>query len=154
MARPRLTEEELELVAGTIIAATIRDGGPVSAPELARLLGLNTRQVYHRAARLRDDGWVAVRHDGAELPLLSSYRGYIFSGDPDANRQFRYSRSKTGMTIFRRTYNEAVARFIATLPVALQATTKRRLGRSFERVIEDISDIVAMEATVPVESGT
>jgi hypothetical protein len=76
------------------------------------------------------------------IPLLSSQQGYLLSAEPNHNAEFRGRRSRTALTIFERTYNEAVARFVATLPVADQPATKRKLERTWVRIIEDIGDAV------------
>lgn len=145
-----LTDHDLQVVINGILIGMGGGGNPVPGATLALALGLSERQLHYRIGLLRELGVVRTDTLGnsVDLPLLTTRRGYLFSIDPDANLQWRSTRIKIGLTIFRRTYNEAVKRFAASLPAAQQAVVKRKLGRSFERIIEDIGDVIAMNGTL------
>ena len=142
MAAYKVTDADLQEVLDFIPNAQF-GGRPISRGELAHCLGLGLGQVSYRIRLLREHE-ITVTVDGRvdRVPLLSSRQGYILSTDADDNAEFRGRRRRTGLTIFRLTFNEAVERFIATLPAAERAGVRRRLERAWTRIIEDIGDLV------------
>lgn len=102
----------------------------ISRDELADLSGLDPAQVSRAVAWLRD-------HDPG-FPLVSSPRGYRFSMDEADVNAYRAARAKTAYTQIRRTWSGVVKPYVEhRAPEQVRTMT-----RQFERLLEDIEDLI------------
>lgn len=105
--------------------------GYISNPHLAELTGLTGPQVAAGVAYLRDNY--------PEMPLVSGREGYSFTlKEADVNR-FRLARQRAALTIYRRLWRGVIRPLVATMePEKARYTT-----RAFERLLEDLEDMIA-----------
>jgi hypothetical protein len=103
----------------------------ISRDDLADLSGLTPEQVSRAVAWLRDNA--------PEFPLVSSTYGYRFSMDQADVNAYRAARAKTAYTQIRRTWTGVVRPYVEQTQ---DPTMVRSMTRQFERLLEDIADLI------------
>jgi biotin operon repressor len=107
----------------------------ITGDELADASGLTRQQVSAAIAYLRDND--------PEFPLVSGPEGYRFSIEgADVNR-YRFSATRTAHTRIRRAWRGVVKPWLET--ANLDPVRARNITRSFERLLEDLQDLIEGE---------
>jgi hypothetical protein len=104
----------------------------ISHDDLVLYSGLTESQVNTAVAAIRE------RHP--ELPLVSDRTGIRFTMDGEAVRRFRNTAARTAMTRIRRGYRGVLLPYME-VSGASEAQI-RQIRRQFERVLEDIEDLL------------
>ena len=106
---------------------------PISGSDLCALAGLTLNQVQNGVEELRD------QHP--DLPLVSSTKGYIFTTEMAAVAAYRGARAKSAHTTIRRLWDGTIKPYISQ--PGFNRNEARQTTKEFERVIEDLADILA-----------
>jgi hypothetical protein len=109
------------------------NAAPISGKDLADLSGLTLMQVAK--------GIEAIRDDYPEFPLVSSPQGYLFTIDAGAVAKYRSARAKSAHTTIRRLWTGTIKPYISQ--PGFNSREARRTSKEFERVIEDLADILS-----------
>jgi hypothetical protein len=108
------------------------DEDPMPMAELIELTGLARHQVTKAVAAIRE------RHP--DLPLVSDRNGIRFTMDADAVRRFRNTAARTALTRIRRGYRGVLLPYLDQSGAS--EAEVRRIKRQFDRVLEDVEDLV------------
>ena len=106
---------------------------PIAGEDLAAAAGLSTDQVQRGVQELRDSH--------PDLPLVSSPKGYLFTTEAGAVAAYRSARAKSAHTTVRRLWDGTIKPYISQ--PGFNNREARRTAKEFERVIEDLADILA-----------
>lgn len=86
------------------------------------------------------DGIGALRDAHPDFPLVSKpFKGYTVSEDPRDCGEFQHWRVSSANTTMTRAYWGVIAPYLATLPASAQ---RNAMQRSFERALEDLTDLI------------
>ena len=105
---------------------------PISKDDLVWMSGLTSGQV--------DKAVAAIRERHPDLPLVSDRTGIRFTMNEDAVRRFRNSAARTALTRIRRSWRGAVLPYLEN--AGIPDIQMRLIERQFDRVLEDIEDLV------------
>jgi hypothetical protein len=108
------------------------NGDPVSAAELADVSGLTVAQLYEAIGFLRDTY--------PDLPLVSDGRGYRWSMDREDIDRYRAARARTALTQVRRSWSGVVKPYLEQTG---DTSITRLIAKQYERLLEDIEDLIA-----------
>lgn len=104
----------------------------ISGNELAEVSGLTRPQLSAAIAHLRD-------HE-PDFPLVSGTEGYRFSLDEADVNRYRDSATRTAHTRIRRAWRGVVKPYVEI--TVIDPVEVRRITRSFERLLEDLNDMI------------
>jgi hypothetical protein len=104
----------------------------ISGDDLAEVAGLTRSQVGSAVAYLRDNE--------PDFPLVSGPEGYRFSLDEADVNRYRASAARTAHTRIRRSWRGVVRPYLNE--AGLDPERMRFITRTFERLLEDLDDLV------------
>lgn len=111
--------------------------GWIGNAALADAAGLSPAQAAAGVAYLRDNY--------PELPLVSNRQGYCFTLNEADVSQFRLSRQRSALTIYRRLWRGVVKPFLDKRVVAgeMDKVTARYITKQFERLLQDLDEMTS-----------
>lgn len=104
----------------------------ITGDDLADVTGLTRPQVSAAVAHLRDNE--------PDFPLVSGPEGYRFSLDEADVNRYRASAARTAHTRIRRSWRGVIRPYLVAS--GLDADVVRLHTRTFERLLEDLDDLV------------